>query len=755
MLTSIDRIDGLGVFEHYRKSNDIEDFGRFNIIYGLNGSGKTTLSRLFFALNQGQSETYPNLKYKINSSDGSFEQGRRYPTKIRVFNTDYVNSNIGEIEGQLNPIFIVGEENKSLVTQIEKDSRDLERLREEHDKKNREIVKLRDGRGKAFTEVAKLIASDISGHITRTYRKPDAEKAYEEIIEAQVLNDTTLNTHRSTLRQNSLEKVPSLNLGKVVLEKNDQITKTCPLDAISVIFEKTKKICLQTSDSMAIKQLQENPSIAAWVEQGLSVHRTTKSDICEYCLQPIPEDRLEALRKHFNDSDRSLKQKIEEIIGFIDKTVSSLEEMSNPIALQLYEEFQTSYLTSIKSLESAREMAIEYLNAIRTCLTDKLQRRTESFDCGLDMYEKTPFEDAVKCTDEILKRHNQKTDEFKTRAQEAKNAIELHHLSSLKPDIDEYDANIRSIENDLKVIVEGDSNNGIEGIRTLEGRISENRSKVSNTTRAAKQLTKLLKTFLGRNDLSFEPEKDGYRIMRGSNAVRNLSEGEKTAIAFTYFIVQLTDQDFNLEEGIVVIDDPISSLDSNSMYQAFSFLKNEVKDVKQIFLLTHNFNFLRLLLNWCKNIPKTEGKKSFYMLLCNLQNDGSRTSFIQPLDKELSENESEYAYLFKQLYNFRSDGTIAGSYPVPNIARKVLETFLDFYYPGTGSLYKQLEHVDFNRNKKASLFRFTNDLSHATRKGFDPALVPETEKNVTFLLEMIEEVSPVHYESLKKLIGEA
>jgi len=55
---------------------------------------------------------------------------------------------------------------------------------------------------------------------------------------------------------------------------------------------------------------------------------------------------------------------------------------------------------------------------------------------------------------------------------------------------------------------------------------------------------------------------------RGKPAKR-LSEGEKTAVAFIYFLVQLKDQDFNIGEGIVVIDDPISSLDASAIYVDF------------------------------------------------------------------------------------------------------------------------------------------------------------------------------------------
>src|SRR6202000_1989075 len=108
--------------------------------------------------------------------------------------------------------------------------------------------------------------------------------------------------------------------------------------------------------------------------------------------------------------------------------------------------------------------------------------------------------------------------------------------------------------------------------------------------------------FLGRTDLRFESGAEGYRVLRRGKPAKRLSEGEKTAIAFLYFLVQLTDQDFEMEEGIVVIDDPISSLDASAIYQAFSFLKNGTKAAKQLFVLTHNFEFLKLLTDWIKYI---------------------------------------------------------------------------------------------------------------------------------------------------------
>lgn len=222
-----------------------------------------------------------------------------------------------------------------------------------------------------------------------------------------------------------------------------------------------------------------------------------------------------------------------------------------------------------------------------------------------------------------------------------------------------------------------------------------------------------------------------------------MSEGEKTAIAFVYFTIHLTDQDFNIDSGIVVIDDPISSLDSNSLFQAFSFLKNSVKNSSQVFILTHNFDFLKLLLNWLKHYPKNKGGKEFYMIKNHYYN-GNRVATLDGLDKLLQEHENEYQYLFKMLYQFKSDGTIASVYHIPNTVRKVLEYFLMIMVPDGKSMYQKLELLNFDEIKKTAIYKFANDQSHITGSGFDPSLVPECQNNVAHLLEMMGEVFPEH-----------
>jgi len=71
--------------------------------------------------------------------------------------------------------------------------------------------------------------------------------------------------------------------------------------------------------------------------------------------------------------------------------------------------------------------------------------------------------------------------------------------------------------------------------------------------------------------------------------------------------------------------------------------------------------------------------------------------------------------------------------------------------PANGTTYDQLSKINFDEDKKTAIYKFTNNNSHITGKGFDPAIVAETQKNVVYLLEMIEAVAQEHFNGLKSL----
>src|SRR5690606_22602732 len=91
----------------------------------------------------------------------------------------------------------------------------------------------------------------------------------------------------------------------------------------------------------------------------------------------------------------------------------------------------------------------------------------------------------------------------------------------------------------------------------LETEISELEIDVRQHRRPAEELNREVAAYLGRDELRFDVEQNGYRITRGGYPAMHLSDGERTAIAFLYFLKSLQGTDFDLKTGVVVIDDPV------------------------------------------------------------------------------------------------------------------------------------------------------------------------------------------------------
>src|SRR5690606_40846036 len=103
---------------------------------------------------------------------------------------------------------------------------------------------------------------------------------------------------------------------------------------------------------------------------------------------------------------------------------------------------------------------------------------------------------------------------------------------------------------------------------------------------------------------------NGYALTRGGQPVSHLSEGERTAIAFLYFLKSLQDKTFDMKNGIVVIDDPVSSLDANALFSAFGYMKERTKEAGQLFIFTHSFAFFRNVKKWFHCLNKHRDRKS-------------------------------------------------------------------------------------------------------------------------------------------------
>lgn len=747
MIKKILKLKNLGIFIDYKCDPNLPEFKRYNLIYGWNGSGKTTLSQLFTSLETGKSETFPNLEYKIQTADGDLTQDTPYNKKIRVFNQEYISDNINLLEGKAKPIFILGKENKELAEAIKRDEKilygdpekkdDIGKIKELELKK-REFENKEKEKGKIFSDIAKIISINTSGITARNYRKNNAEQAFLRLKMKQILTTDEIHRFSLALKQQEKPLISELSVGDINKKVNE-------------ILDNAKSLMQSTVESVVINRLKENPEISFWVEQGLALHIKNNSSNCEFCDRPLPSERISELLAHFNDADRKLKEDIDTTNKEVEQVYNAVKSIYCVDKANLYDELQPEYLNLVEQLSKCKE---ELLNSLIT-LKEEIEKKKANTTVSMELSTTINTESFISAVDMLnaeIRKHNSKTNNFSQVKAEAATKLENHYLSEIYDDVKKIDSEILNINQEINLLQNGDPNDPTNiGITKIKQRIIDNKNRLSNSGLACDEINKQLKTFLGRDELTFEVADEGYIIKRKGKIAKNLSEGEKTAIAFVYFTIHLKDQDFDINNGIIVVDDPICSLDSNSLFQAFAFLKNAVKDGGQVFILTHNFDFLRLLLNWLGH-HKMKPKSMFFMVK-NFIVDGERVATIANLDPLLENYQNEYHYLFSLLFGFQSDGTIAKVYHIPNVARKVLEYFLMIMIPNDSSLFEKLEKIAFDENKKTAIYKFVNDQSHITGKGFDPSLVQECQNCVRYLLEMMEKVFPAHYEILTKSVG--
>lgn len=97
------------------------------------------------------------------------------------------------------------------------------------------------------------------------------------------------------------------------------------------------------------------------------------------------------------------------------------------------------------------------------------------------------------------------------------------------------------------------------------------------------------------NNFIYHLRINSFEVRSDSESIplkHTLSEGDKSSLALAFFLAKITINN-NLEDKIIVFDDPISSFDYNRRNITINQLNIISKKCKQFFLLSHDINFIR------------------------------------------------------------------------------------------------------------------------------------------------------------------
>lgn len=746
-LSRISRLRDCGIFRDFAWSTDLPDFGRYNLIYGWNGSGKTTLSRMMRCLER---RTVPAGQVTLSLA-GREVRHDDFPTvelPIRVFNREFVAENVFPVGGEdLPPIYVLGEEN------VEKQKK-VERLKGDFATAKSKLESARSAKKEADREFdqfcierARGIKDTLRSGGQNPYNNYDKSDFKCEIQKISASGDGA--THR--LEDAEREKLLTQHLA-APKPKVQEVSYALP--AFEKIVSSLSELMMTTIVSAAIEALKGDHGLAKWTREGLRLHLDRKTDRCLFCEQSLPKDRLASLEKHFNDEYEQFMRRLDQTIGELQVFLNAAADLRLPNKAELYDDLRTEFQTAETALRKAVDAARSFLNTAVQALTEKKQRLFEPVKLEL----KTPSVDIdeVQNLNAVIRKHNQACDAFETRVRAARERLALDMLAASQEEFVRLkDAAQRAAADEqaaLKEVEHLDTE-----IKRLEREIVEHRQ-------PAEELNADLHRYLGHDELRLEVKDTGYTITRHGDPPLTLSEGEMTAIALLYYLKSLQDRRFDLATGIIVLDDPVSSLDANALYLAFGFIRERVQGAGQVFIFTHNFTFFRQVRNWfhhMKGQKKGDINKRparFFMLDC-ARGENGRCATIQRLDPLLENYESEYHYLFFRVYRASAETESTGleqNYVLPNIARRMLEAFLAFRQPEvSGELSQKMQAVRFDKAKKLRILRFLHTHSHSSDIGepeHDLSVLAEGPTVLKDLMEMIRSLDPEHFSAMERIV---
>lgn len=741
MIKRIEFIKEFGIFHDFRWNDNLPEFAKLNLIYGWNYSGKTTLSRIFQALEHKKlTAEYSAGRFQLLTEDGSKLSSADLSASpaVRVFNRDYVEANFSG-DCSAPSIFIVGEEKIALrkrLEQLSKRRARVERIERDFSEKQKAITSELDKLGTDKARDIRQLLGDPG------FERPKLKQRIEEVRhnpQTYIMAENDVSARLSTLKSgDQFDSVSSVSF---------------KLPDFVLLAEEVNQLLNQTASQQAIARLKQNREVESWVRQGLLLHQDASS--CEFCGGALTTARLKELRGHFSEEYENLVKEIEDKIKHIN-TISL-----NPVVpdeMRILPEFRQSF----SQITSQLYEWIQWATALRDQLVDALKQKQVAIEGQRkwegDLGRAAQGQQFLETLNRIIDQHNRAISTMDKEKEEAKTALERHYGAShlLENEIEQKESEKHRISKRL--------NRAKEILKRIDSQIQEIEQRIKETSVGATKLNNLVRYLLPGNNIEVVSVGDDlFQFHRDGRVATHLSDGEKTAVTFAYFITSLEAKGATLSDTIVFVDDPVSSLDSNHIYAAYALMVERLENSRQLFVSTHNAELFNLLKS--KWLDESKGGRNnkdtrAYHVWRSVSPIGTPQAELLDLPPLLRQFKSEYEFIFSQLYNFAKTTapSLHEAFTAPNLLRKFLEAYLGFRKPSVRSWSKKLELILDSPDQRREIQKFADDASHLQALGRSlqhPDFVPNAQRCVKMVLDAIERKDRDHYESLYEVIKEA
>jgi len=663
---------------------EIDGLKKVNFFFGFNGSGKSTIGKYLNNLSFEQSKISKDFDF---CSNVGFDDSQH---QILAFNEDFVEDNFIS-KSELKGIFSLNESNdiidqqilaeeeriKNFQTQIERNKNRIETFSEDEEIKKDDLIKHCWSQRKTFESFTKIT-------LAHSGSKPNHFDEIKKILAIPFPNiksiDELSNSYQ-TLYEKELKKI------NIKIDTKAYLA----IRRLEVNLETLLQAVIIGNEDVDIAGLIQSYNSRSWVEQGLKFIDNYNAT-CPFCQnETIDVDLREQFSKYFDKTYKEKIAEIERLKSLYD--VKSKTIISNLLAIQ--NEFNSNNIVS--NLVIALK---EFFKTNLDVIQDKIDNSNERKSINSIVSTKNKLSEIIKLINENNKLYSY-LDENKASllidiwnymASNCQNEVLIFNLREPKyPRLNAL-ANLLILKYKDKIV-------------TAKGEIEKLRSDTVDTKVAVENINTIL------NNAGFEgfeiAEKEKinniskYYLKRpeteeGLPVFKSLSEGEKNFIAFLYFHQLCIGTDDLQKNGskkkIVVIDDPVSSLDSQSLFIISTLIRELIQrkgdkpkadkqellntNIAQAFILTHNFYFYK--------------EVSFERIICtncihfHIKKFSNKTQILAQHERVIKD---DYSLLWRTLKEVKSDNQATGgsNILISNTMRRILESYVNFIGLGNDS----------------------------------------------------------------------
>jgi wobble nucleotide-excising tRNase len=642
----------------------IEGLTFVNFFYGNNGAGKSSIAHAI-AEDEG-------VVWAEGKTADDFD--------VLVYDQGFINDNFVNY-GDLKGVFIFGEEDieaKKKIAELtdQKKAKSDERTAagEEYKKKTaRKTAALSEFQETCFTKTA-----DIRRRFDKCMEGRKQKKNFADAVLAE-----TKPTDHDPAELERLYNVAYDDSARAYPEFQKAAATTYGSLPGKDLLDRVIVSSSDTPFARFMKALGDTAS--DWVRDGHTHYAGAAGGKCPYCQQKLPANFEADIAATFDaqyqqdirDLGRFQQVYERETAGIVRVLQANITDVMATIDISAYQE-------KLALLNSNFE-----INRQRIAEKVKEPSKTVSLeDTDTLLLEIGAMIDDIN---KLIKANNDVVSAKKTSKAKCRTEIMQYLAFILAADVKSYLDDDAQLDKDIAEITERGKKLKKE-IGDLTTQISDLNKHNANTEAAIDSINKILRDsgFQGFSIRAKAGVENVYEVIREDGSVaENLSEGERNFIAFLYFYHQVRGSmsSEELKEKIVVIDDPVSSMDSTALFLVSAIVREMVNVcrnnteylnpkvpgdyIKQLFVLTHNVYFHREVTYQQVGYYNAT---SFYMIRKNDNISTIKLCKRQSKDVPTEEEnynpvQNSYAALWDELRDIQS------TIPALNVMRRILEYY--------------------------------------------------------------------------------